>query len=275
MRFFPIFIDLDDQPVLMIGGGEAAAQKLRLLTRTGARLRVLAPAPCAEIVELAAAGALRLERRALEAGDLAGARLAYVALEDDAAAAHAAWMARAAGVPVNAIDRQELCDFITPAIVDRDPVVVAIGTEGAAPVLARQIKARLLPVDHPLMFLLAEPRRLRLRLSDALWIRVVDVEAALSARSYAPGPPLVLAVTDPLCPWNHGTWQLHDGVARRTDAPAELQLPVEALGTVYLGGFRFSQLAAAGCITELRPGALHRADWLFASTPAPWAPEIF
>lgn len=141
--------------------------------------------------------------------------------------------------------------------------------------LARQIKARLLPVDHPLMFLLAEPRRLRLRLSDALWVRVVDVEAALSARSYAPGPPLVLAVTDPLCPWNHGTWKLHDGVARRTDAPAELQLPVEALGTVYLGGFRFSQLAAAGCITELRPGALQRADWLFASTPAPWAPEIF
>ena len=66
-----------------------------------------------------------------------------MALEDDAEAAWAVAMARAAGVPVNAVDRQELCDFITPAIVDRDPVVVAIGTEGTAPVLARQIKARL------------------------------------------------------------------------------------------------------------------------------------
>ncbi len=141
--------------------------------------------------------------------------------------------------------------------------------------LARQIKARLLPVDHPLLFLLAEPRRLRMRLSDALWVRLVDVEAALSARSYPPGPPLVLSVTDPLCPWNQDTWRLHDGFVRRSDAPAELRLPVEALGAVYLGGFRFSQLAAAGCIVELRPGALHRADSLFASAPAPWAPEIF
>ena len=86
---------------------------------------------------------LPLEQRTLVARDLAGVRLAYVALEDDAAAARAVGMARAAGVPVNAVDRQELCDFITPAIVDRDPLVVAIGTEGAAPVLARQLKARL------------------------------------------------------------------------------------------------------------------------------------
>lgn len=141
--------------------------------------------------------------------------------------------------------------------------------------LARQIKARLLPVDHPLMFLLAEPRRLRMRLADALWVRLVDVEAALSARRYPPGPPLILAVTDPLCPWNHDTWRLQDGVARRSNAPAELRLPVEALSAVYLGGFRLSQLAAAGCIVELRPGALDRADALFASAPAPWAPEIF
>ena len=143
MRFFPVFLDLDDQPVLVIGGGEQAAQKIRLLARTKARIRVLAQAPCAEIVHLAAAGRLTIEQRSLAARDLAGVRLAFVALEDDAEAAAAAAMARAAGVPVNAVDRQELCDFITPAIVDRDPVIVAIGTEGTAPVLARQIKARL------------------------------------------------------------------------------------------------------------------------------------
>ena len=86
---------------------------------------------------------ITIERRQLTARDLAGVRLAYVALEDDVETARAVAMARAAGVPVNAVDRQELCDFITPAIVDRDPLVIAIGTEGAAPVLARQLKARL------------------------------------------------------------------------------------------------------------------------------------
>src|SRR5262249_10954997 len=111
--------------------------------KTKARIRVLAAEPCAELADLAAQGAIALEARSLVARDLAGVRLAYVALDDDAAAARAVGMARAAGVPVHAVDRQELCDFLTPAIVDRDPVVVAIGTEGAAPVLARQIKARL------------------------------------------------------------------------------------------------------------------------------------
>ena len=143
MRFFPIFMDLDDQRVLVVGGGEQAAQKLRLLARTGARLHVFATEVCDEIVQWASRRRLTLERRPLHARDLAGARLVYVALEDACEAARAAAMARAAGVPVNAVDRQELCDFITPAIVDRDPVIVAVGTEGTAPVLARQIKARL------------------------------------------------------------------------------------------------------------------------------------
>ena len=143
MRFFPVFLDLDHQPVLVVGGGEQAAQKIRLLAKTQACIRVLAPTACEEIAALAADGAVSWDRRGLTARDLAGVRLAYVALEDDAEAAAAVAMARAAGVPVNAVDRQELCDFITPAIVDRDPVIVAIGTEGTAPVLARQIKSRL------------------------------------------------------------------------------------------------------------------------------------
>lgn len=143
MRFFPVFLDLDHQPVLIVGGGEQAAQKIRLLRKTKARLRVLALDACAEIVDLAAAGELVLELRHLTARDLAGVRLAYVALDEDGDAARAVAMCRAAGVPVNAVDRQDLCDFITPAMVDRDPVVVAIGTEGAAPVLARQLKATL------------------------------------------------------------------------------------------------------------------------------------
>jgi uroporphyrin-III C-methyltransferase/precorrin-2 dehydrogenase/sirohydrochlorin ferrochelatase len=143
MRFFPVFMDLDNQMVVVVGGSEQAAQKLRLLMRTGARLRVLAFEVCDEVASLAAQRRIALERRSLQARDLADARLVYVALDNDREAAMAVAMARAAGVPVNAVDRQELCDFITPAIVDRDPVVVAIGTEGTAPVLARQIKSRL------------------------------------------------------------------------------------------------------------------------------------
>ncbi len=143
MRHLPIFLDLQGQTVLVAGGGEQAAQKLRLLTRTPARLRVLSADPCPEVLELARTGRVELERREAEPRDVVGARLVYVALEDGAAAARIAATARAAGIPVNAVDRPELCDFITPALVDRDPVVIAIGTEGNAPVLGRQLRARL------------------------------------------------------------------------------------------------------------------------------------
>ncbi len=141
--------------------------------------------------------------------------------------------------------------------------------------LMRTIKAKLLPVDHPLLFLLADQRRLRRRIYDALWVRIVDVEAALSARAYNAGTPLILRVSDPHCPWNDGCFRLQDGVARRTTDAPDLELPIDALGSLYLGAFRFAQLAAAGRITELKAGALHRGDMLFAGTPAPWTQEIF
>ena len=144
MRFFPVFLDLDHQPVLVVGGGEQAAQKIRLLAKTKARIRVLAPGSVRRNRGAGGRGRRR-GRAAATGGARSGGRRAWPMWRstDDAEAARAVAMARAAGVPVNAVDRQELCDFITPAIVDRDPVVVAIGTEGTAPVLARQIKARL------------------------------------------------------------------------------------------------------------------------------------
>ncbi len=127
----------------MVGGGEAALQKLRLLCRTPADIHVVAAAPCPEIEALAGTRALRLSRRSFETRDIVGCRLAVAATLDAGELAHMAAAARAAGVPLNAVDCPELCDFVTPAIVDRDPLVVAIGTEGTAPVLARQIKARI------------------------------------------------------------------------------------------------------------------------------------
>jgi uroporphyrin-III C-methyltransferase/precorrin-2 dehydrogenase/sirohydrochlorin ferrochelatase len=146
MRYFPVFLDLEQATVLVVGGGEPAAQKLRLLQRTPARLVVLAEVACAEIEQMAATGRVELVRRAFRPRDLDGARLAVAAIDDDAELAAVASAARAMSVPLNVVDRQELSTFLTPSIVDRDPVVVAIGTEGTAPVLARRIKALLEPL---------------------------------------------------------------------------------------------------------------------------------
>jgi uroporphyrin-III C-methyltransferase/precorrin-2 dehydrogenase/sirohydrochlorin ferrochelatase len=143
MRYFPVFVDLEGAKLLLVGGGEQAAQKLRLALKTPAMICVVAPSPCPEIEAAARRGRIRLERRAFRVQDLEGCRLAISAVEDAGEAARVAAAARAAGVLLNAVDRQDLSSFITPAIVDRDPVVVAIGTEGTGPVMARRIKATL------------------------------------------------------------------------------------------------------------------------------------
>jgi uroporphyrin-III C-methyltransferase/precorrin-2 dehydrogenase/sirohydrochlorin ferrochelatase len=143
MKYFPILTDLDGASVLVAGGGEQAAQKLRLVARTGARITVVAETVCGEIGALAERGAIRLVRRTFAVGDAQGQRLVYAATGDRALDARVSQAAQALGIPVNVVDAPELSTFITPAIVDRSPVTVAIGTEGAAPVLARQIRARI------------------------------------------------------------------------------------------------------------------------------------
>ena len=138
-----------------------------------------------------------------------------------------------------------------------------------------RITARLLPVDHPLFFLLATPRRMRFRVGDGLWARLVDVGEALSARSYATDGAVRFDVRDEFCPWNDGCWRLADGTARRTKSAGQLRLDVGALAAAYLGAFSFSELARAGRVEELTRGAVARADAMFASPRAPWCPEIF
>jgi predicted acetyltransferase len=135
------------------------------------------------------------------------------------------------------------------------------------------IKAGLLPVDHPLLFLLAEPRRMGFRIGDALWVRLVDVGVALAARSYREGPSVVIEVEDAFCPWNEGRYRVPGG--DRTDADPDLRADVTALGSVYLGGFTFAELARALRLEELSPGAIARVDTLFDTDRAPWCPEIF
>jgi predicted acetyltransferase len=138
-----------------------------------------------------------------------------------------------------------------------------------------RVKATRLPVDHPLFLLLAEPRRMRYTVADALWVRLVDVEAALGARSYGPGEPVALEVVDSFCPWNEGRWRLDGAAAERTSEEAGVALDVGALGSVYLGGFTFAELARAGRVAELKQGAIAAADALFATDRRPWCPEIF
>jgi predicted acetyltransferase len=135
-----------------------------------------------------------------------------------------------------------------------------------------RVKAELLPLDHPLLHLVAELNRLRFRVGDGLWVRLVDVGAALAARSYAEDGDVVLAVADGFCPWNDARFAL-DG--SKTTAPPDLRLDVDALGSAYLGGFTVGQLARAGRVEELTPGAVERADALFRTGRAPWCSEIF
>ncbi len=143
MKYFPIFVSLEQNRVVVSGGGETAVAKLRLLLKTSAHVDVFSDAPVRAVQDWAQSGHVTLHRRKLEAGDVAGARLFYAADEEAEEAERAAVIARAEGAIVNVVDNLQASDFITPAIVDRDPVTVAIGTEGAAPVLARAIKAKL------------------------------------------------------------------------------------------------------------------------------------
>ncbi len=143
MKHFPIFMALEGRRVVLSGGGDAALAKLRLLLKTQAHLTVIAQHPADEIVGWANEARLTLIPRAMEPGDALCARLFYAANEDDAEDARVAALAHRDGALVNIVDNLADSQFITPAIVDRDPVTVAIGTEGAAPVLARSIKASL------------------------------------------------------------------------------------------------------------------------------------
>ena len=141
MQNFPIFLRLAGRRVVVSGAGRAAAAKLRLLLKTDAEITVFGPGPDPDILSWHRDGALRHDERCVETGDLDAAALLYCASDDPAEDTRAAALARQCGIPVNIVDNLDGSDFITPAIVDRDPVTVAIGTEGTAPVLARNLKA--------------------------------------------------------------------------------------------------------------------------------------
>ena len=135
--------------------------------------------------------------------------------------------------------------------------------------------ADLLPLDHPLFLLLAEPRRMQFTLNDGVWVRLVDVPGALAARTYAAAEPIVLDVIDGLLPENNGRWLVSSSGVEQTTADPDLRLDVAQLGSVYLGGFDFAGLARAFRVEELKPAAAARADELFRTAVEPWCAEIF
>lgn len=137
--------------------------------------------------------------------------------------------------------------------------------------LARRVRVALRPVDEPLEWWLADRRTAEVsHLADDLWLRLVDVPAALAARTYGGTEPVVIEVRDGFLPDNSGNYRIgRDGVDR-CDRPAQLALEVDALGAVYLGDVSFVTLAAANRVTVLDPAALATADQVFATPRLPW-----
>lgn len=140
---FPIFQKVSGKTVLVVGGGAAAAAKVRLLGETDAHLKVVAPDPEHELLNDAARLRAEIVRETFDPSHLNGVVMVFAATEDEDEDRRIFDAARLARVPVNVVDRPEMCDFTTPALVNRAPLAIAIGTEGAAPVLARHIRAKI------------------------------------------------------------------------------------------------------------------------------------
>ena len=146
--------------------------------------------------------------------------------------------------------------------------------------LVTSVTADLRSANDPVLFQLLDMRRARMRVADGIWVRIIELPAALSRRAYSCSVDVVLEATDALLPANAGRWRLRaDGygsaACERTDEAADLAIDVRELGAAYLGGTRLGTLAAAGLIRELRPGALARLSAAMTWDPAPWCPQIF
>jgi precorrin-2 dehydrogenase/sirohydrochlorin ferrochelatase len=143
MKFYPVFMRVAGRPCLVVGGGDVAARKVDDLLRADAVVTVVSPVVVSAIAAHARCARLRHHARCYRATDLTGAFLVYAATGDEALHNQIAAEARAAGVLLNVVDRPHLCDFITPAIMERGDLIIATSTSGASPALARRIRMRL------------------------------------------------------------------------------------------------------------------------------------
>jgi predicted acetyltransferase len=126
----------------------------------------------------------------------------------------------------------------------------------------------------PLFLMVSDPRSLHLKVFEGLWLRFVDLQAALVGRTYVGDDAVVIDVRDSFCPWNAGRWRIGNTV-ERTDDEADLELDTADLASAYLGAFDFNELGAAERVRELKPGALQRATDLFRTSRPPYCPEDF
>ncbi len=183
MDFLPIFLNIRDEPCLVVGGGEVAARKCALLMRAGARITVLAPTLAAAFDADLAAGRITHRAGQFRDEDLSGYAVVIAATNDDAVNRAVAAGARARRIPVNVVDQPALCSFILPSIIERAPLVVAVSSGGASPVLARLLRARLetlIPAGYGRLAELARAFRdkVKARLKPAerrrFWERVLE-----------------------------------------------------------------------------------------------------
>jgi predicted acetyltransferase len=173
------------------------------------------------------------------------------------------------------------CTLTIAELVAADPAAgAALWGDLLGRDLVTEVRARRRPADDPLLFQLSDSRRVRARVTDGLWARLVDLPAALSARRYSCPVDTVIEVRDELLPDNAGRWHLRaeDGGAggcERTSAAPDVSAGVRELGAAYLGGTRLGALADAGLVTEHRPGALARLSAAMSWNPSPWCPVVF
>ncbi|WP_187969721.1 siroheme synthase CysG [Aquibium microcysteis] len=162
LNAFPVFMKVEKRTVVIVGSGDEALAKARLIGQSSAEIRIVADEPEAELAAYAREAGMELVEQAYRPDLIDGACLVFAATGEEALDGRVVADAKARGIPANAVDRPHLCDFFTPALVNRAPVAVAIGTEGAGPVLAQMIRARvdrmLSPALGPLASLAASLR---------------------------------------------------------------------------------------------------------------------
>jgi len=166
VNYFPIFLNIRDRDCLVIGGGQVAARKVYLLHRAGGRVTVISPELCDELLRWADAGDISYNKKEFEPADIAGQAVVIAATDNQQVNQQVSELAKSQGIPVNVVDNPELCTFITPSIIDRDPVQIAISTGGSSPVLARLLRAKLetqIPSGYGRLALLLERFRERVK----------------------------------------------------------------------------------------------------------------
>lgn len=138
--YYPIYIDIEDRNVLIIGGGNVCARKAETMLKYGARVTIVSPSFTEEIEQWAANGSLQLLRKRYDAGDLDGAKLVIASTDVQSVNEQVAADCRARNIPVNVVDVTPLCEFIVPAIIEKGSIQIAVSTGGKSPAVARTLK---------------------------------------------------------------------------------------------------------------------------------------